>query len=696
MKPQFAGVLFGAAYYAEYQPGRDINRDLDLMREAGFTVIRVGESVWSAWEPREGVFNVNWLAPVLDGAHARGISAILGTPTYAVPPWLQRKHPEIAAQSANGARIPWGSRQEVDHSAPAYRFHAERVIRAVVSRYAPHPAVIGFQLDNEPGVALLYNDHVFQRFIGWLKNRYGTVERLNDEWGLVFWSHQLSDWTELWRPEGNAIPQYDLAWRRFQAKLTTEFIAWQARIVDQYRRDDQFVTTCLQYSQPGISEQDLGEVLDVAAGNFYYGMQDHFDQRGRLPQPSHWTTTGTAGLLRQADRAFATKQSRFLITETNAQSIDGSHFNCPPYRGQLRQAAFALIARGAAMVEYWHWHTLRFGAETYWGGVLPHSLKPGRVYKEVAALGKQLATLGPLMDGYQPDADIAFLWSTPSRYALQFMPPLKADGGPDGQAYERIFDSFYRGAIEAGLQARIIHVGQAVGLGAAELARRFPVLVAAGTYCVTDAELDLMREYAELGGHLIVGPRTAYADEEARVRLAAQPAGLAQAAGAWYEEFSNLQTPVRIDASPNGPLRLGEQAAAQDWIECLIPNGAEVLAGYRHPHFASFAAVTSKEAGQGRITLVGTLPPLELARQLATWAVPESIKPPFGPVAAPITAASGTTSAGQRIWFVFNWGWDERQLSATAPLNEITSGDPYPVGSELRLGSWDAKALIEQ
>src|ERR1700677_826675 len=98
-------VLFGAAYYHEYQPAERLAADLDLMAAAGFTVIRVGESVWSTWEPEDGEFDLEWLSPVLDGAHERGIGVLLGTPTYAAPPWLQRKHPEIAARRADGTAV---------------------------------------------------------------------------------------------------------------------------------------------------------------------------------------------------------------------------------------------------------------------------------------------------------------------------------------------------------------------------------------------------------------------------------------------------------------------------------------------------------------------------------------------------------------------------------------------------------------
>jgi len=199
-------VLFGAAYYHEYQPHDRLKDDLDLMAEARFTVIRVGESVWSTWEPENGRFDLDWLQPVLDGARERGISVILGTPTYAVPPWLARQYPEITGETRTGERIGWGARQEVDLTHPAFRFHAERVIRRIVARYAGHPAVIGFQVDNEPGLHLLHNHGVFQRFTDELRARYGDVETLNREWGLVYWSHRLSTWADLWTPDGNAQP----------------------------------------------------------------------------------------------------------------------------------------------------------------------------------------------------------------------------------------------------------------------------------------------------------------------------------------------------------------------------------------------------------------------------------------------------------------------------------------------------------
>ncbi|QLD12456.1 beta-galactosidase [Microbacterium oleivorans] len=687
------GILFGAAYYAEYHRDERTETDLDLMVDAGFTVIRVGESVWSTWEPRDGEFDLDWLQPVLDAAHARGIRVILGTPTYAVPPWLQSAHPEIAGETRTGQPVPWGGRQEVDFTHPAFRFHAERIIRAVVSRYADHPAVIGFQVDNEPGLLLLHNRGTFRRFVRRLEARYGDVDTLNREWGLTYWSHRIADWSELWTPDGNTLPEYDLAWRRYQADLTTEFIAWQADIVREYAVPEQFVTTCIAYPRRAVADDDLVRTLDITAGNPYYAMQDHLDAAQTLPPASPWTTSGVAGLFRQADRLFSSKQSRFLVTETDAQSIGGPDFNLPPYPGQLAQSAFALISRGAAMIEYWHWHTLPYGTETYWGGVLPHSLEPGRIYDEVGELGGRLRAIGAALDGFEPDADVAMLWSNDSRFAFEFSPPLvTSDGAPDSGAYTRIFDTFHAGVIAAGAQARILHIGQAREIGARALAERFPVLIAPALYIAADADLDFLRDYADAGGRLVLGIRTGYADEEGRARVEAAPPRLTEAAGVGYSEFSNLRHPLglRSDVFP-------ADAAATLWADGLIARDAEVLAGYDHPWFGTFAAVAERPHGAGSITTVGTVPSPELAAALVARLVPHPLADALAPGRAlPVTVSSGRTETGARAWFVFNWGWEPQRVEIAAAVADAVTGESLAAGTELSLPAWSTRTLLEQ
>ena len=92
-----------------------------------------------------------------------------------------------------------GRRSTTRH--PAFRFHAERVIRKIVARYADHPAVIGFQVDNEPGLRLFHNHGVFQRFVDDLRQHVRRRRDAEPRRGV--WSTGRTGcrtWADLWTP----------------------------------------------------------------------------------------------------------------------------------------------------------------------------------------------------------------------------------------------------------------------------------------------------------------------------------------------------------------------------------------------------------------------------------------------------------------------------------------------------------------
>ncbi|WP_084106743.1 beta-galactosidase [Demequina sp. NBRC 110056] len=725
---QKSRLHLGAAYYYEYpalgeQPHPDrLATDMRQMREAGLTLIRVGESVWSTWEPRDGEFDLDWLEPVLDAAHEAGIDVILGTPTYALPMWLAKKHPEINGDKATGEPIGWGARQEMDFTHPAFREHAERVIRAVVGRYAGHPSIVGYQVDNEPGLRLLYNDGIFAAFVEWLRERYGTVERLNDEWGLVYWSHRLTDWSELWLPEGNFQPQYHLAWRRFQAHLVDDYIAWQADLVrslvvpaaQAQGKQAPFVTTCISYEQAAVEDASLSKSLDVASCNVYYSSQDGLAFPSSAELTPDWIANGTWGLYGLADLAWSSKQAGFWVTETNAGGIGQSAYNIPPYDGQLRQVTWALVSRGAQAVEYWHWHTLHYGAETYWIGVVPHDEQPGRVHAEVARIGRDFEAVGDLFEGATPDADVAFLYSSDAKWALSAFtlgqPLGSARMDPNPEAYRQLAMPFYRAAFDAGLQTQLVRPAQVVGADAlvgspSAFASVRPVLVMAADFTASDALLAWVREYAEAGGHLVLGPRSAYGDEEARARSSVKPATLAEVAGVSYQEFQSLEAPVALAAAEGGPLAGVADGSASLWAEYLRPEGAEVLATYDHPHLSRFAAVTSRAVGAGRITVVGTVPDQQTAAALMAWAVGERAGVGAAAAAAPIAGSwtdlpasvrvtSSTLVDGRRAWFLHHWGWGKASVTAPIDVADAVSGEALAAGAVVELGAWDVRVLV--
>jgi beta-galactosidase len=707
--PEQRHILFGAAYYPEYLAADRLSTDLDLMRDAGFNVIRVGESVWSTWEPESGRFELEWLAPVLDAAHERDIEVIIGTPSYAVPPWLRREHADTTADRRTGQPIPYGHRQNVDISSPTYRRLVERLVRRIVKRYAGHPAVVGWQVDNEPGLEILHNERVFRAFVDDLRARYGDIDTLNDRWGLTFWSHRLSRWEDLWPPDGNTDPPYDLAWRRFQARLATEFIEWQAALVRSLARPDQFVTTCLALGRPAVDPAAIGRDLDVAAVNLYFPMQDALAYPNGDDGPElrpMWMPTGGGlpSLFLAADLSRGVKGEPFLVTETHASSIGEHSVTYPPYDGQLRQAAWALLSRGARMIEYWHWHTIHFGSEAHWGGILGHSLRPGRIYDEVARLGSELRRVGPALLDLAPEAPVAMLVSPASRWALEFQPPLTLPGSsePDRRSYGAVVAALHRGFFDAGVGTAMIQPEQ-LPEDPADLARRHAVLVVPAMYVATDGQLDWLAAYAAAGGHLLLTIRTGYADVDGRIRAEVMPARLAAAAGTHYVEATSLARAVGVHLSnelsrePASGAAQAPEPHATGWVDGLIVDDAEILATYLHPHLRRWPALTTRRHGNGRVTYLGTLPDRPFARSIADWVAKTSLPAePWTLAGGPMTRAGARTVAGGRLHVISNWGWDPQTFILPAAACNLLTDVPLAAGDRMELGAWDVAVLLEE
>src|SRR5438552_5786819 len=418
-------ILYGVAYYPEYMPYDRLDTDVELMRKAGINVVRVGESTWSSWEPRDGDFQFAWMQRVLDRLHQAGIKVILGTPTYSIPTWLYREHPEIVVGHAGTAppltdpyspsypplRTPgyYGVRQNYDFLNPYFRQHAERIIREIVSRFKDHPAVIGYQIDNETfpsGVSTAYSEAAF---LDRLKRKFKTPEAMNKAWGFAYWGQMVDHWEDVPQRDSILNHRYKLVREDFKQDIVTEYLAWQAKIVNEYKRPDQFITHDFSGGvHTNLEQWAISRNLDIAATNPY------FETQKRLNGRMIWISD---------DLARSLKNTNFLVTETNAQTISwDSRTQYPQYPGQLRQVVYTHLAAGANMVEYWHWHSLHYGQETYWKGVLSHDLEPNRAYSEVSLVASELKKLGKELVNSKKTNPVAILASVDSANAMTYMP----------------------------------------------------------------------------------------------------------------------------------------------------------------------------------------------------------------------------------------------------------------------------------
>ena len=692
-------MYYGSSYYFEYLPFDRLDDDIRMMKEANLNYARVGDSIWALCEPEEGRFELDWLQRILDALHAAGIAVVLATPTYAVPPWLAQTYPEIMAVTPDGQTLRFGGRQNTDFTHPTFRFFAERMIRAFMARYADHPAIVGVQVDNEIGLLNLHNDHVFVAFVADLRGQYGSVEALSDAWGLNYWSHRPSDWSQLWRPgtmeSGNTNPSYDLAWRRFQARLCTEYLAWQAEVVREYLRPGQFVTHDMVggHGRPFASRRQIHGVVDLPAENVPHHAQDGLlNPPSPLPSSYH-DATGTHGaqqVFLRCDLGRSPRHRNFIVTEMNSISVGGSAHNFPAYDGQWRLAAYTCLSRGAVGAAYWHWHTLHFGHETYSGGILGHDFLPNRCFDEITQVGAEWREHDDLLTGVDPEAEVGVLYSEDSRFAFAFAPPLAQPGSfaADATSYERIFDAFYRSFFDAGAQLEVALAGEDLS--------RFRVLVVPALYVSDDETLRSLDEYARNGGHLVLSFRTGYADENACARTDVAPGPLREAVGAHYNLFSNVLDPLPVVSDHDG-LDLPATARACGWADELVVDSAEPLVTYDHPHFGRFPAVVTRAHGSGRVTYLGTLPDPSLGAALATWVMGQAGVTSLSagmPRSVRITRAQA--KSGERLWFVTNWSWETHAV--TLPVHGrslFSTGDTTDHSTTLSLGPWDVQVVVE-
>ncbi len=593
-------ILYGAAYYNEYMPPESgtnsgpalhpdrLAKDVAMMKAAGINVVRMGESTWSLWEPEDGHFEYAWMDRIVAAMNAAGIKVIMGTPTYSVPTWMARAHPEILVVP-QGAHEPvtYGIRQNMDTDNPTYRRYAQRLIVNLVQHYRDNPAVIGWQLDNETGSYGAFNPDVFQGFVNHLKKKYVTTDALNKAWFLNYWGQDVNGWENMPPPDHATSTSYKLEWSRWNQMRVADF-CWQAGIVRKYRSPSQFVT----HDYGGMMKLDVNEVtkaapLDIVANNIYHGTQDNFD--------GAWQAE-------QSDFSRSLKQDNFLITETNAQTLGwDSSGQYPPYDGQIRLDVYTYLSSGANMVEYWHWHSIHAGQETYWKGVLSHDLEPNRAYAEVSKTAHELQKIGPQLVDLKIKNKVAILYSVDSANGINIMPFEHSFGpgwvpGKAGDSYSALIVQLHRALYDA-------NVGTDFVFPETKDWSQYKLLLVPALYVADDALLTKISDYVKGGGHILMTFKSGFANENDAVRWQRAPGPLHEAAGFTYQEFSNLEHPLALKGDP---YQAGSENQVSAWAEFLQLDHAQSLATYDHPFFSQWPAITRNQYGSGELVYEGT------------------------------------------------------------------------------------------
>lgn len=675
---RFDNILYGVAYYHEYMPSERLDEDVRLMKDAGISVVRVGESTWSLFEPREGEFEFAWMDRIIDKMHAAGIKVILGTPTYSIPAWLWNKHPEVLLSYQKGDRAYYGIRQNMNITSPAYLFYCERIIRKMMEHYASHPGIVGFQVDNETTSRDVNNYDFNVGFRSYLKNKFGTPENLNKIWGLQYWGMNIDSWDELAPRDGITNTGYKLEWERFNRKAVADFLNWQSEIVREYKRDDQFVMHCFMPAVQDVDQPESSKYMDMMAVNVYH------DQQDRL----------TGNEIAFAGDYFRSVKDgvNYLITETNAQTIGwNSRVQQPPYPGQLRQNVYAHLGSGANMVEYWHWHSIHYGQETYWKGVLSHDLQPNRAYAEVTKTAQELKRIGKKLVNLKKQNRVAILFSHDSNEALNFMP-----FDQSGSAWENSGNDYYRNNLVAQFHRILYRNNVGVDFIFPENAdlRKYDLVIIPSLYIASDELLNRISDYVKNGGHVIMQFKSGFCDENSMVRPVMAPGPLREACGFYYQEFTNFRS-MELKGDPFG---VGAQEnKVNTWAEYLVCDKAEPVAFYDHPYFGEYPAITRNNFGKGGLLYEGCMVSDAIQEKIILDELEKlNLKTPDQELHWPLITKSGINDENNIIHYYYNYSSEPQDfVYPYQEGRELITGKEVSKGEKLQISPWDV-IIIEE
>ncbi len=670
--PRLNRLLFGVAYYDEYMPYDRLAQDVKLMQAAGINVVRIGESTWSTLEPQEGVFDFSHLDRVLDAMQRAGIGVIVGTPTYAVPTWLVRKYPDVLATTPAGPNH-YGARQNMDITNPDFRRHAEAVIRAMLAHVQHHPAVIGYQVDNETKAYNTAGPGVQKLFVQYMQQKYPSLPALNLAYGLDYWSNRINAWEDFPSTVGTINGSLGSEFSRFQRQLVTDYLAWQASLVRAYKQPGQFITHNFDldwrgYSfgiQPDVDHFAAARALDVAGIDIYHPSQDQL--------------TGTEiALGGDLTRSMKGGQN-YLVLETEAQGFP----QWLPYPGQLRQQAFSHLASGANLLEYWHWHSIHNSAETYWKGLLSQDFQPNPTYNEAATIGRDFQRLGPQLVNLQKTNQVAILFSNEAQTAFKWF----GFGWGVPETYNDVLRPFYDALYRQNVGCDFVDPSS-------PNLERYKLLVVPALYAAPTALLERLNRFVKNGGHVLYTYKSGFADENNKVRTTAQPGVITEACGVTFSQFT---VPVGVTLRGD-PYQVGAtNNQVTTWMELLTPTTAQVLARYEHPVWGQYAAITQNRYGKGLATYVGCRTSPAAVEKIVADAVRKAGL--WGPDQAqhfPLITRAGTNQRGKRVHYYFNYA----ATPATLPYphragRELLSGAAVAPQQSLALAPWGVQIVEE-
>lgn len=639
-------MYYGVQYYPEQWPEERWPVDAAMMQRAGVTTVRMGEFAWSAYEPEEGKVDFGWMDRAIRLLNGHGIQVILCTCSRTPPPWVFKRYPGVINTRADGRQNLYGQRYTIGLAHPEFASLAQRIDRAVVEHFAGHPGIAGWQVDNEVGG---FNDCFCERCLGYfhdyLREKFGTVEKLNQSWGANFWSFHIGNFNEVPLPANN--PQLVLEYRRFLSKLNVDFTRSRADLIHKLD-PGKFVTTNFQSF--------------VIKHTDYYATTEVID----VPGMNHYPPRSPELIL---DYYRGEKPSVMVLEQlTRLAPWDTGE-------GWMRLWAYRAIAHGASAIIFFRWRTARYGQEQHADGILPHAGQENRRYHELARMGAEIKQLTERIDRTRVESSVAVLMGYEGRWAMEAGLDL-----PAMQAHldaVRFHDELGRRNITT--DALDPHCDLS----------RYRLVIAPRLWLVDERIAANLRKFVERGGVLCLTAASGVVDEYNVSFNTPRPGPLAELAGVEVSDLSPLDAPVTI-ATRDVPRLDGMHA--QDMADEMHPTTAAVLARYAEGWREGLPVLTENRWARGRVLYLGTVLQGEALRALVDYLCRiAEIQPVLE--TPPGVRAYLRAGGGLKLLFLNNENEQARKVSVPGGWRSAFTGQPV---SQVEIGPVDVQVLEKE
>jgi beta-galactosidase len=559
----------GVCFYPEHWPRDRWEPYARQMRELGIAYVRIAEFAWSRMEPRRGQFDWGWLDDAIAVLHAEGLKVVLCTPTATPPAWLIHAHPAILPIDADGHVRHFGSRRHYDPGSEVYRAESRRITTAMAERYGEHPAVVGWQTDNEFGcheTTRTYGEESQRGFQAWLRELYeGDLAALNEAWGTVFWSQEYSAWEQIGLPHNTPAepnPSQVLDFYRYRSDVVVSFQEVQVEILRRLS-PGRWVTHNFMRLFDEFDHYDASECLDFATWDSY--PTGGVELSWLSPEEkTRWARTGEPDLIafnHDLYRGLKGDDRGIWVMEQQAGQINWAPYNPLPARGAVALWTAQGYAHGCDVISYFRWRAATVAQELMHSGLLRHDETLDRGGQEIAALELPGRPNAPVAARVVLLHDYESLWV----YDAQ---PHSADA-----SYWRQTLLFYSALRSLGVDVDVRHPDH-------DLAE-YELVVAPAIQLVGEERAEYLVEAAQ-DTLFLAGPRFAYRTPTGRVHEDGQPGPLTSLLGCKLEN---------VDAMRPGLFCHVGAHQVEIWAESYRLLGGEAAHVYTDGPMAGAAAV---------------------------------------------------------------------------------------------------------